>query len=136
MQFFTESPGKGVASKSSALADVRTTYLRKYTYTADSSQTAINFVLPEAVSGYGSLPFLVVMGNAACIVGVSGGSVSSSLSTTGVSAANLLGEIAVRAIKENSKVRIKCTGTTAGVPITILSLRQGVTIENGWCSAS
>lgn len=115
---------------------MRTTYLRKYTYNADSSQTAVNFVLPESVSGYGSLPFLVVMGNAICVIGVSGGSVSSSLSSTGVSAANLLGEITVRAIKENSKVRIKCTGTIAAIPITILSLRQGVTIESGWCSAS
>ena len=126
-----------VASKNSALVDVRTNYLRKYTYTADSSQTAINFVLPEAVSGYGYLPFIVVLGNSIGLVCVIGGAVLTTLSSTGVNSATLIGNtISALAIKENNKVRIKCATSAADVPITILSLRQGVTIERGWCSVS
>lgn len=103
----------------------------------NDTQTAINFVLPEAASGYGYLPFIVVLGNSIGLVCVTGGEVLTTLSSTGVNSVTLIGNtITALAIKENNKVRIKCATSASDVPVTILSLRQGVTIENGWCAAS
>ena len=126
-----------VASKNSALTDVQTLYLKKYTYTANGTESAVNFVLPEAVSGYGYLPFIVVLGNTICLVCITGGAVSTTLSSEGVLSATLIGpNVTALAINENGKIRVKCATNAMGIPITILPLRQGITIENAWCSAA
>ena len=130
VQFFIQQPDNGVTSKSSSLNNIQTSYL----YKANDSEKVINFILPESVSGYGALTFIIVMGDSACIISINGGLVSTTLSETGVTVGNLLGTITVMAIKESSKVRIKCVSSKTGIPVTIMPLRKDVAIDSAWCS--
>lgn len=116
----------------SALTDIRTTYLRRYYYqSASGTWKALNIILPSAVSGYGYLPFIVVIGNGIYAINATGGAVGSSLSPDGISYSKILGaDVSVSAVKEGSNLRIKFNMPEfIDVPVSIISLRQGVTIS-------
>lgn len=144
MQFFIQRPGKRVTSKSSALADVRKEYLKRYYYQSNNSETwkAFNVALPASISNYGYIPLLVIVGTNIYALNITGQAIGSSLTDDGVVFNKLLGstEIYITAIREGSDnhVRIKFTimNDPVNFPVSIFSLREGVTIDSAWFSQS
>lgn len=112
-------------------------YLKRYSYQLSDSEKAINIVLPSDISGYGYLTFIIAMGNSIYFVNVSGGDVESQLSSNGIESYRAIGsEVDIRAIKESGKIRIKCISAYNSLPVTVICLRQGISVENLWPAAS
>lgn len=120
------------------MVDTQQQYLKRYYYQSENATTwrAFNMILPASVSNYGYLPFLVVLGSNIYILNITGGSIGSTLTDDGVLFNKILGstEIYITAIKEgaDNHVRIKFTITneSVNVPVSIYSLREGVTISS------
>lgn len=126
--------------RNSALADVNSNYLRQYHYNPTEPWITFNMRLPANVSGYGALPFLIIVGSSIYAINVVGGSVTGQGASDAVSASKLLGEeFAFSAIKESDgKVRIKAQisqGSTT-YPVMVLPLRYGISIESYYFALS
>ena len=123
----------------SDIQTVRENYLRKYAYSggADNTNRFLNFTLNDQVTGYAYLPFIVVMGNSIALLVAVGPLIDSSLSDNGITCHTICGEsVSASGIVENSHIRLKCGTSKAVTMVTILSLRQGVTVTSGWWAAS
>lgn len=88
----------------SALADIRTMYLRRYYYQSTSGVwKALNVILPSTVSGYGYLPFIIVIGSGIYAINVVGGAVGGSLSPDGITYSKIIGaDVSVSAKKKEA----------------------------------
>lgn len=83
------------------------------------------------VSDYAYLPFLLAAGNSISLIGITGTIIGNTVSTDGVTSETLLGyPIDVKAIKENGKIRIKCTCPNTQLPVSVFSLRSEGCIDS------
>ena len=120
-----------VASKNSALEDIKNSYLKQYAVSLSSEQKVANIILEASVTAYAYLPFMVVAGNYISIITIIGSLVEETLTTSGVNVTSLVGtEIDAKAIVENGRIRIKCTFTAPSMPVSVYSLRSGINIRD------
>lgn len=133
-----------ITSLNSSLADMRKEYLKRYYYQSANAETwkAFNIALPASISNYGYIPLLAILGTNIYILNITSQAIGSSLTDDGVLFNKLLGstEIYITAVKEGSDnhVRIKFTimNEAVNLPVSIYSLREGVTIDSAWFSQS
>lgn len=112
-----------------------TGYLKRYAYTIGASENSINFILPAQISNWAYLTFLIVIANNIAIINVMGGEVGSSLAADGITSSSIVGaSIKADAIKENGKIRVKCRTAQKSAPVSIIPLRENVTIESAYTS--
>lgn len=98
-----------------------------------TSDNSINFILPTSISSWAYLTFLVVIANNIAAINVIGGEVGSSLSSNGITISSIVGSnITAEAIKENGKIRVKCRTSQVSAPVSIIPLRERVTIESAY----
>ena len=110
---------------------MKSSFLKQYAVSLSADQKVANIILEASVTAYAYLPFMVVAGNYISIITIIGSLVEEALTTSGVNVTPLVGaEIDVKAITENGRIRIKCTFTAPSIPITVYSLRSGVSIQN------
>lgn len=108
-------------------------YLKRHSYQHSKSWKGFNFIMAKETSGYGYLPFLIILGHNVFLINITGGQVGSSLSEKGVSYNKLLGtsDFTINAIKESGKNRIKFTiQDFVDYPVTVYSLRRGIEISS------
>lgn len=108
-------------------------YLKRHSYQHSKSWKGFNFIMAKETSGYGYLPFLIILGHNVFLINITGEQVGSSLSEKGVSYNKLLGtsDFTINAIKESGKNRIKFTiQDFVDYPVTVYSLRRGIEISS------
>ena len=112
--------------------------LPQYHYSGTETWKAFNFKIPANVSGYGYIPFLVVVAATVYVINVSGGSAGSELSPDAITTSKLLGDdIHFDAANENGQLRIKMLSSQSGrFPVTIIPLRKGISIESTYTGMS
>ena len=119
----------------SSLTAIESGYLKRYAYTMGASENSINFILPAQISNWAYLTFLIVIANNIAVINVIGGEVGSSLAPDGIISSSIVGaSINAEAIKENGKIRVKCRTAQNSAPVSIIPLRENVTIESAYTS--
>lgn len=112
--------------------------LPQYHYPGIETWKAFNFRIPSNVSGYGYIPFLIVVAATIYVINVSGGSAGSELSPDAITTSKLLGDdIHFDAANENGQLRVKMLVSQSGrLPVTIIPLRKGISVESTYTGMS
>ena len=112
--------------------------LPQYHYPGIETWKAFNFRIPSNVSGYGYIPFLIVVAATVYVINVSGGSAGSELSPDAITTSKLLGDdIHFDAANENGQLRVKMLVSQSGrLPVTIIPLRKGISVESTYTGMS
>lgn len=122
----------------SALDNVESGYLKRYSYNLTAGQKAINIILPSTLTEYAYLPFMIIMGNSIAFFNISGPNVSVDvISNNGVTSETVMGaNISVSAANENNRLRVKCLAASDQLPISVYCLRSNATITSAYGAAS
>ena len=127
-----------ITSLNSALENVESGYLKRYSYNLTAGQKAINIILPSTLTEYAYLPFMIIMGNSIAFFNISGPNVSVDvISNNGVTSETVMGaNISVSAANENNRLRVKCLAASDQLPISVYCLRSNATITSAYGAAS